>query len=271
MNTLVLDVIEVIHNLLDTRSQVNLRMTSKYFASNLYITNLYDNVDFHRLTGEILEGYKHAVQLGLGNRYSSCNISSMHKLQKLRACGVCRINGNMLRRLTNLVVLDIRDNQVVHDINHLTNLRKLRISRGCVGDDGVKGLVGLTDLDAGWNARIRNVNHMTGLQILDARLTCGINNNGLKELVNLRELNLDDNRNVSDVNHLTKLRWLNVGWYSGVGDEGLRDLTGLTYLDIHENDKVTKISHMTKLEKLIAPDGSQIMDYFNRNQKLNRK
>ena len=97
MDTLILDVGLVIHNLLGYTSQVNLRLVSKYFAANYFVTNLFDNVpNCHKLTDDILKNYCHVLKLNVGCNPNVNNVNHMIKLKKLYAYLDCGIDDNGL-------------------------------------------------------------------------------------------------------------------------------------------------------------------------------
>ena len=63
-------------------------------------------------------------------------------------------------------------------------------------------------LDASWNAKITDVNHMTNLQKLNASESCGIDDLGLIDL-NLKELNASNNPKIKHIEFMTNLKILN--------------------------------------------------------------
>ena len=63
-------------------------------------------------------------------------------------------------------------------------------------------------LNANNNKKIKNVNHLSKLKILDCSYNCGIDQEGIKDLQLIEELNANDNKKIKNVNHLTKLKIL---------------------------------------------------------------
>ena len=76
-------------------------------------------------------------------------------------------------------------------------------------------------LDVCWNSKVKNVNHMKNLRILNAGCDCGIDDMSLVQLVNLTQLDVRDNNKVKNVNHMANLRILNAASYCGMDDTGL--------------------------------------------------
>ena len=132
-------------------------------------------------------------------------------------------------------------NQMITNVNHLTNLQILRAwGTSCgISDNGIKN-IDLIFLDVDDNPKITNVNHLTNLQKLWAGGTdCGIDDNGIKNL-NLIELHADNNPKITNVNHLTNLQKLWATGYCGIDDTGIKDLKNLIELHANYNPKITK-------------------------------
>ena len=181
----------------------------------------------------------------------------------------CGIDDDSLVGL-NLVKLNARGNSKIKKINHMTNLRILNASGDCridhenliglncgIDDDSLVGL-NLVKLNASWNPKIKKINHMTNLRILDAGGTCGIKDDNLNGL-NLVELNAGDNAKIKKINHMINLRILNASWNCGINDDSLVGLN-LVELNAHNNSKIKKINHMTNLRILYAYLNSGIND-----------
>ena len=61
----------------------------------------------------------------------------------------------------------------------------------------------LQKLNAGYNSKITNVNHLRNtLTELDCRWDCGIDQMGISDLLKLQKLNATNNVRITDVNHL---------------------------------------------------------------------
>ena len=262
MDTLVLDIGYEIHNLLDFFSQVNLRLVSKHFAKNYHITNLHDfefnspqsNLLKPNLTtksfgythippNEILRNYPHTIKLKIAN-VAIKDISNMPKLQMLIAFR-SNITNDVIKKLPNLVVLNVTDCEHVTDINCLAKLRILYASYTYgIDDNGLKNLVNLHKLEVNGNMRVTNINHMSKLQILDARsawrLPCGIKNDGIQKLTELIILDISYNENITDVNHMKKLKLLKLGGDCNIGPARIAELDKSVKISGFMNNKIKR-------------------------------
>jgi len=71
--------------------------------------------------------------------------------------------------------------------------------RGRLTQSIIDRYINLEKLDAAFNSKITNVNHLTKLEILDAfGINCGINDAGLVQCVNLKSLNVSYNRKITE-------------------------------------------------------------------------
>src|SRR5271170_1895716 len=112
MDVLILDIGLMIYDLLNFVSQVNLRLVSKHFAANYFVTNLFDNVpNCHKLTDDILKNYCHVLKLNDDCNPNVNNVNHMIKLKKLHAYVKCGIDDNGLSKLNNMIELHIGDNK----------------------------------------------------------------------------------------------------------------------------------------------------------------
>ena len=93
-------------------------------------------------------------------------------------------------------------------------------------------------LNATYNPKITNVNHLTNLKILWACGTSGIDDYGIKNL-NLIELYAYNNPKITNANHLTNLKVLWAYGNSGIDDNGIKNLD-LIELYAFNNPKITK-------------------------------
>ena len=118
----------------------------------------------------------------------------------------------------------------------------------------------LTQLYASGNDKIKDINHLTKLQILNAGYNCGIDDKGISLLSNLTELCVNGNEKIKDLNHLPKLQILYAGGSCGIDDKGISCLTNLTQLNADDNEKIKDINHLTKLQILNAGWNCEIDD-----------
>jgi hypothetical protein len=130
--------------------------------------------------------------------------SHMTNLTKLGICGRYMIIDDVIN-CTNLRVL-IADFTQLSELNGLTNLRHLSISRNQhIGDEGLKGL-NLISLNASKCKNIRNLNTMTTLRSLNiSGEECGVSDSGITSL-NLKNLYCEGNTKITH----SSGRW----WYN---------------------------------------------------------
>lgn len=132
-------------------------------------------------------------------------------------------------------------------------------------DNILKNYKYIAKLNASYNVKIKNINHLTNLRILYARsdpydcVHCGINDNSLINL-NLIELDASYNLNIKNINHLTNLTTLHASHrYCGIDDNGIKELN-LSTLFAYANPKITPngIKHMRNLKKALLNDYSPL-------------
>jgi hypothetical protein len=135
-----------------------------------------------------------------------------------------------------------------HKITNVNHISKLKVLRAVAYGINDHGIkdLNLYELYAWDNRNITNVNHMTNLKILDASFSCGIDDDGIKDL-NLVELDAWSNKKITNVNHMTNLKVLIARRNCGIGDDGIKDLN-LTELHAQDNTKITNVNHMTNLK-----------------------
>lgn len=99
------------------------------------------------------------------------NIESLTNLQILIARGTCGINdGSLLRltKLTNLIKLDVWNNQTVTNINSLTTLRILNARRTYgITNDGLSKLTNIHTLDICFNPTIPDISPLIMLRVIN--------------------------------------------------------------------------------------------------------
>ena len=201
MESLLLDTALIIHNLLSTHSQINLRLVSTHFAHNFPITNLYDTFNSSRLTNEILKSYRHVIKLSLLSNSKVTDIDHMTKLQLLSASNSSVIGDDNLKNQTNMVILYISDNRRITNVNHMRQLLELRASSHIYYKDRASGITnaGIADLRnliilyANNNDKITDINHLTKLRELYARGACGIGYDGMAKLNELTVVRAEGN------------------------------------------------------------------------------
>ena len=80
----------------------------------------------------------------------------------------------------------------------MTKLRVLDASGSCrISNEGISNIISLENLNAGYNPRITNINHMTKLIVLNASGKCGLNDEGIINLKQIKRLNRCGNSKIS--------------------------------------------------------------------------
>ena len=125
--------------------------------------------------------------------------------------------------------------------------------------------IDLEELNANHNKKIKNINHLTKLKILDCSWNCGIDQEGIKELQLIEELNANNNEKIKNVNHLTKLKILDCSYNCGIDQEGINDLRFIEKLNTWYNNKIINVNHLTKLKGInctTVKDRSNLNEYL---------
>jgi hypothetical protein len=153
----------------------NEKITNINHLTNLQILNAcewsgIDDIGLSKLTN--------IITLDIRNNNKITNINHMINLTKLDVSNRvdayhdrtrCGIDTMGLIKLTNLIELDISNNDKITNINHMTNLRILR-ARGNCGIINIDKLVNLTELDITSSVKIINIAHLVNLQVLNGSI-----------------------------------------------------------------------------------------------------
>ncbi len=75
-----------------------------------------------------------------------------------------------------------------------------------IDQEGIQNVKTLRKLNASYNTKIKDVNHMCVLEELVATSNCGIDQKGIKNVTTLRKLNILDNYEIKDISHMTELK-----------------------------------------------------------------
>src|SRR5439155_584370 len=152
MDTLYLDLLNLIFNKLDFLNQIRLKQVCKFYYNNLHIIDLY-NIDYKYkklLNDEILKNYHYIKYLDVWNNPKIKNISHMKNLKKLHCSDYCSISNEDIKDL-DLIELYANNNPKITNINHMKNLKKLNCSDTCAISDKVIKDLDLIELYAGGN------------------------------------------------------------------------------------------------------------------------
>jgi len=130
------------------------------------------------------------------------------------------------------------------NVNHLTNLTQLNISKSEVVD--IFNLTNLIELDLGFNYKIRSITMLTNLISLNLEDTTNVSN--LDTLINLEYLQLGFGNKVKNVSHLTNLTLLDLCFASSV--KGMEKLVNLETLYLPESGGKFDLRTLTNLTQL---------------------
>lgn len=175
-----------------------------------------------------------------------------------------KINQDILlqNKYKNIKKLDINNNKLVYDINHLENLVVLDCHGDCnLRNDGLNKLKNIQILCLAQNGIIEDINNLEKLRKLDCSsrvvklngkyISCALKQSGIMNIKNLQVLDATNNKNIYDINHMTELKELNCsGYYSNINQKGIQSLSNLQVLNIDNNRYIYDIRHMNKLIKL---------------------
>lgn len=158
-------------------------------------------------------------------------------------------------QLTNIKILEIRDNKEITDIENFPNLIKLNLSGKCgVNQEKLECLMfpdKIIEINAFNNKTISDLSIFSNLRVLHAGGICNVDQQSISKIKNLKELYIQHNRNITDVNHLKDLVILDIS-ACYVDQKGISNLTKLEVLNITNNFCVTDVNHLTCLKKLDA-------------------
>jgi hypothetical protein len=246
---LCLDVLQMILEFADFKTQLNLISLDKSCYDNLKIINL-DNIKItKKMTQEIItqKKYDSLRILKIVDNTDIYDISFLkNSLSELDCSGrnslisQCNIDG-----LTKLCKLIARDNTKIYNVNHLADtLIKLDCSSGCgINQEGIMNLKKIQLLNTSFNPKIRSVNHLDSL--IELYSYCyGLDQEGIKDLTNLKVLNVTNNRRITSVNHLSKLIELDCCYSSGIDQQGISNLKNLLMLNMRYNVSILNVDHL---------------------------
>ena len=282
-----IDIIKEIFHNLDLEYQIYFIQINKQF-NKLKIIDLYNikYKYLEKLNDNILQIYKDCERLYAKDNKNVKNINHLTNLKILNCVGHCGVSDEDIQNL-DLITLKCSYNEKITKINHMKNLKNLECQyHGNLNNDGVVGLdlkklnilhnnninininqftnlkslccgylSGTYDLKSlnlkslfAYNVHIKNINHMTNLELLD----CGgyisnVNDDDLKNL-NLTKLYMDDNMIIKNISHMDNLRILSCN-NTNINDNSIKNLN-LINLKCSTNKNITNVEHMTNLKML---------------------
>jgi hypothetical protein len=165
ISLLPLEILDIIFDYLDLRSQIQFRTTCRLFRE-FDITNFWD-------TDGLIESSK--------------------------------ITTKILKLYPKIRYLNLRDNRKVSDINFLTKVVKINVSGFCtMPDSGISKLKNLVYLNSQNNRFIKNLSKKKKIKYLNANGYCGINSDNIKHL-DLIEFKHDQNENFDSQNSVSEI------------------------------------------------------------------
>ena len=284
--SLVDDIYRTIFNNLNFVDQHKFRIVNAYFQKFQIVRLMGVSIDENDLnvfeyseclSQEILNNYKHAKYLKIDLGDEIINIDHMTDLRCLhflhRVDYDFNLNEKLIDKLTNLRELCICG-QEIKSFNHLTNLKKLRLSGfheiDNISYDHISNLSQLEELEIKCIYALPNFNHMTDLKVLSVGKDCRIDDGSIKNLTKLENLCIEygDNYNIMSLNHLTNLKILCLDKYDFVHsdtaplieNECIKNLTQLEELYIEDARNITDLNHMTNLKFLNIDNCDNIDD-----------
>ena len=204
---LCLDVVQIICDFCDLKTQIKLISTCQEYYEYLKIRklNCFDRIGSN-ITQEVITQRKFNELRNL-NAFHNSKITDVNHLQnsltELYCSWKCGINQMGIANLKVLQKLNAADNNKITDVNHLQNtLIELNCRLLCgIDQKGISNLKVLRKLKADYNNKIIDVNHLQNtLTELDCRNNCGIDQKGISNLKVLQLLNANGNSKITDVN-----------------------------------------------------------------------
>ena len=259
---LCLDVVQIICDFCDLKTQINLIKTCKEYEENLKIKKLTcTDIINSQITQNILQ-QKKFDQLRCLNVWNNKKITSVNHLKdtllELDCSCVCGIRQEGINDLRKLQKLNVFCNNNITNVNHLKDtLIELYCGGSCgIRQKGINELRNLQKLYTWNNKKITNVNHLKDTLLeLDCGYDCGYNNNryddnscgmrqeGINELRKLLKLDAGNNEKITNVNHLKDtLIELNCSYNCGIQQEGINELRKLQKLITYNNIKIININ-----------------------------
>lgn len=274
-----LEVWQMILNHSDFLTQIRLRQVcrSLYFLKILDLCDIPNDYKF-KLEEKIIESYPYIKHLDISKKdisqtclnklinleslvitYDfSSNLNQLIKLTKLRIIHklwrFAPFGNDYISNCTNITQLILTCNLYLSDINHLHNLKVLKMDHNFVlHDNGISNCINLVYLEV--NGPITNINHCTKLITLiikqdkDEGKWCRITNDGFKQCVNIMYLDISGNSNITNISHCKKLKTL-IANKSLLTNDSLMQCTNITHLELKENTQISDINHLINLRTL---------------------
>ena len=191
-----IEIYQLILGYSDFPSKIRVRCANKYLYAKLEICDFYHIDRKYRriLTNDILRTYPFITKLDADSNVNITNVNHLTRLEILRACGAygaCGIDDQGISNL-KLKKLYCTDNPRITNVNFMSSSLKKLDAGGTSGinDSSISKLDLLVFLDATYNSKITNINHMTNLKTL-YKCDSGISDEHIK-LMGLKNLDVID-------------------------------------------------------------------------------
>ncbi len=243
--------------------------------TNPQICNKITKLHSKFINQELLNKCMFITDLDLRDNIYVTSVNHLNNLEKLNiswntglnpnGTAICGVNQEGISKLTTVKILHACLNEKIKDVNHLEKLEELHIAQyktkeeikksggsNGVKQEGISKLKLIKILNANFNDKITDVNHLENLEELHATDECGVTQEGISKLSQIKILNAMNNNKITDVNHLHNLEILRVQNRCGVSQEGISKLLLVKKLDAWNNNKITNVNHLKYLEDLDA-------------------
>lgn len=215
----------------------NLESLSMIAISKIENLNFLPNLEFLELTAKAKAKATTSISMGI------------HQCSKLKHLKL-EHDIDLTIEASNILKLEIIDNNSFTNIRKLNTLTSLRLSNKCaLKDNHLIGLTNLKVLDLYGCRNMKNFSFLTSLNSLNSDQ---VNQETINNLLNLTNLGLLVTINVSSVSHLTNLRELQVCFCRNLSSIGSEALPYLTKLKLYQNSNITSIENLTNLKELEA-------------------
>ena len=145
-----------------------------------------------------------------------------------------------------------------NDFARFKNLQILNVVCSDLTSDMIRSCTNIEELDVTNCKNIIDINYLTKLRKLDARLSCSLSNDCIKKCSNIEYLNISENVLINDINLLTNLKTLIANHNNCLENGGILDCYNIERMEIWSNNKIIDINHLINLKELIVGGNSDL-------------
>lgn len=240
------DVLQIIFDNLDIKTQIQFRSTSREFRKKFQITDLYNIPDeiAERINDNVISFYPTLLLLNASNNPNITDNGIKHlRLHTLNAN--VRFYNNYSVDIDSIHLFNKHknyNNRISNDtIKNMPLIRLFTSNNISITDYAIKQLPNLILLDASYNEGITDdgIKGLYNLIELRANGNPEITDQGIYELISLRVLEVNSNRSVTNKGlQKLKLKKLCACWNTNITDDGIRHLF-LETLEASHNSNVS--------------------------------